>query len=315
MNLLSCYQLVLVMFDEWEEAHYFQFCAIEKEIIFVNMYGKIDFNHCNSLTHHNCNRYNKFGCNVYNKKHFSNNINYYDENNKKDPCYQCFIWRLRTCDLSRGDNHGGGCSVGDDSETVLCAVGETCAYFKKVGTHQVNSHHQWVNSTKPVRINDTRVTPLNRFRDEILGDLPESLKLEKLVFDAAIPLKFNFIKMRSNLQSNDKKYQTFLSYMSQLGIENNNFDELFGLIVSNVYETLKSNFLFPYIATQVYIDKYKASIYQEQLMIAEMKHPQMNYYKYSFEICGYTLNCINTASIAIPNSRVPCQLKRIVCTY
>ena len=321
-----------------EEAHYFQFCVIEKELIFVNMYGKIDFNHCNSRSHihQNCSRYNKFGCNRYNKKHFRNNVSYYDENkNKNDPCYQCFIWRLRTRDLSRGD----------ESETILYAVGEPnersyprwqlahiknksdiCAYFEEVlGIHHHNRHHRGVNSTKPVRINGTRVTTLNRLREEILGHLPQSLKLEKLVFDPTIPLKFNFIKMRSNLQSNanDKKYQTFLSHMSQLGIENNNFDEFFSLILSNVYETVKLNFLYPYIVeTQVYIDKYKAKRYQELLMLVEIKHPQMDYYyKYSLvfivnhhrsgEICSYTLNCINTASITIPNVRLATEKNEV----
>ena len=117
-----------------------------------------------------------------------------------------------------------------------------------------------VYSTKQVCINGASVTTLNRFQ-EILGDLQQPLKLEKLVFDPAVPLKFNFISMRSNLQSNanDKKYQTVLSHMYH-------FDELFSLISSNVYETLKLNFLFPYIVeTQVYIDKYKAKRYQELL--------------------------------------------------
>ena len=69
----------MVVFDECEEAHYFQFRVIEKELLFVNMYGKIDFNHCNSLSHHNCSRYNKFGCKICNKKQLRTNINHNDE--------------------------------------------------------------------------------------------------------------------------------------------------------------------------------------------------------------------------------------------
>ena len=285
-------KFLVVIFDEWEEAHYFQFCVIEKELIFVNMYGKIDLNYCNSHTHihHNCNRYDKLRCNRYNKKHFGNSIN------KNNPY----------------------CGVGDDSETMLCAVGEPnkrtyhrwqlahiknegdiCAYFEEeLGIQQVNTY-QGVNSTKPVRINGTRVTPLNRFRSETLGHLPESLKLKKLVFDAAISLKFIFIKMKSDLQSNAniEKYQTFLSHISQLGIQ--------------------------YIAEkQVYMDKYKAKRYQELLMLVAMKHPQIDYCNkcglvfivnhYCIgEICSYTLNCINAPSITIPNVRLGIRLDEI----
>ena len=83
-----------------------------------------------------------------------NNIHYYQNNNKINLCYQYFIWRLRTRDLSRAGNHGGGIGIGDDTETILYAIGEPnersyhrwqLAHIKNfeevLGIHQGNSNH------------------------------------------------------------------------------------------------------------------------------------------------------------------------------
>ena len=164
---------------------------------------------------------------------------------------------------------------------------------------------------KRVLTNNRYINTVDDFEKCIKNHLPHEVKLDKLQFNPNASLKFNFGKMRSNLESNanDKKYETFLSDMKELGIKNNNFDEFFGLILANLYQTLKFNILHPnLVETQVYIDKYKAKRYQELLMLIEIKHPSQNkYYKYSSVFIvnhhrgGYTLNCINTASITMAN--------------
>ena len=152
-----------VVFDKWEEAQYCQFCVIEKELKFVNMCGKIDLIIETITIMMNItatNTMNLVAIDTINNI-FNNNINYYDENNNQnDLCYQCFIWRLQTRDLSRGGNHGGSIGIGDDTETILYAIGEPnersysrwqlvhiknksyiCANFEEVlGIHQGNSN-------------------------------------------------------------------------------------------------------------------------------------------------------------------------------
>lgn len=159
-----------------------------------------------------------------------------------------------------------------------------------------------------------------RFKQTLLSYLPQRIEIQAVKYDPNVPIAFNLDKISSSLRSNsnEKKYASLENDIKQLKC--GTFDGLLSLMMASMYKSLFYSQIYPdLVQTQIYIDKYNGTYYQELVILLEVENKNIldKYHKYGLTFiteCDdygnpirYVLNCINTANITLANIKLVAQ--------